>query len=161
MSLFQLLPKASDAIVEVATGTAIKTVLQIATPSSTDLRIRGWGISFDGVVAANPAGVVTLIDVSVAATVTALSPEKWGSDDSPASLCVSGTSASGYDASAEGAISGSRIIDGQDIHPQTGYAIWFPDNALPKVKASRFLRIRTLFSVDINCIPWVVWNEPA
>ena len=161
MSLYLAIPKATHAIVEVATGTAIKTLLQIATPSTTDIRVVGWGISFDGIVATNPAGVVTLIDVDVAATVTTLTPEEFGSDDAQASLCVGGTAATGYNASAEGTIAGSRILDGQNVHPQTGYSIWFPERARPRVKASRFLRIRSLFSVDINGVPWIVWEEPA
>jgi hypothetical protein len=161
MSLYIAIPKATHAIVEVATGTAIKTLLQVATPSTTDIRVLGWGISFDGIVATNPAGVVTLVDVDVAATVTSLTPEEFGSDDNQASLCVGGTAATGYLATAEGTIGGSRILDGQNVHPQTGYALWFPSDARPKVKASRFLRIRALFSVDINGIPWIVWQEPA
>ena len=160
MSLFLAIPKASHALVEVATGTSIKTLLQVATSSTTDIRVKGWGISFDGIVVTNPAGKLTLIDVNVAATVTTLTPEKWGSDNNPASLCIGGTALTGYNASAEGTITGSRILDGQNVHPQTGYAVWFPGEG-PKVKASRFLRIRALFSVDINGIPWIVWEEPA
>jgi hypothetical protein len=146
--------------VEVATSAALKTLLQVATPSTTDIRVKGWGLSFDGVVVTNPAGVVTLIDVDVAATVSTLTPEEWESDDGQASLCVGGTAATGYNASAEGTIGASRILDGQEVHPQTGYSIWFPNKG-PRVKASRFLRIRALFSVDINGIPWIIWEEPA
>jgi hypothetical protein len=161
VALFIAVPNASHAVVEVATGTAVKTVLQVATPSTTDIRIIGWGISFDGIVAADPAGVVTLIDVDVAATVTALSPTDWGSDDNQNSLCVSGTSATGYNGSAEGSIAASKIIDPQEVHPQSGYGLWFPEMRQPRVKASRFLRIRCLFSVTVNCVPWIVWQEPA
>ncbi len=161
MSLYLATPKTSHAITEVATGTAIKTLLQVATPSTTDIRVLGWGVSFDGVAAADAPGQVTLIDVDVAATVTTLTAEKWGSDDSPASLCIGGTALTGYLATAEGTITASRILDAQEVHPQTGYSIWFPDRALPKVKLSRFLRVRALFAVDINAVPWIVWHEPA
>ncbi len=162
MSLYLITPKASNDIVEVATGTSLKTVLQVGVPSTTDIRVVGWGISFDGIVVTNPAGKVLLIDVNVAATVTDDSaPEKWGSDDSPASLCIGGTALTGSDASAEGTITASRILDPQNVHPQMGYGIWFPESARPKVKLSRFLRIRTTFSVDINCVPWIVIQEPA
>lgn len=159
MGLYIAVPKTSHDITEVATGTALKTLLQVATPSTTDIRILGWGCSFDGVAPTNPAGKLQLVDVNVAATVTTLTPEKWGSDDNPASLCVGGASATGYNASAEGSITGSRILDPQNIHPQSGYAVWFPKG--PKVKASRFVRVRAHFSVDINAVPWVVWEEPA
>jgi hypothetical protein len=161
MSLFMAIPKATHDLVEVATSAALKTVLQVATPSTTNIRIVAWGISFDGIVATNPAGRVQLVDVDVAATVTALTPEEWGNADSPASLCVSGTAATGYNATAEGTIGASTILDGQNIHPQTGYAVWFPDRAGPLVKASRFLRVRCTFSVDIGSLPWILWEEPA
>jgi hypothetical protein len=160
-TLYMAIPKSSNAIVEVATTTSVKTLLQVATPSTTDIRVHGWGVSFDGVAAADPAGVVTFVDVDVAATVTTLTPEEWESDDSQASLCVGGASATGYNASAEGTITASRILDGQNVHPQTGYAVWYPEARHPRIKPSRFLRIRSLFSVTINAVPWVVWEEPA
>lgn len=161
MGLYIAIPKASHAIVEVATTAVLKTLLQVATPSTTDIRVVAWGVSFDGIVATNPAGVVTLIDVDVAATVATLTPEEWASDDLQASLCVGGAALTGYNASVEGTIAGSRILDGQNVHPQTGYSIWLPEHSWPRIKASRFLRIRALFSVDINCVPWIVFKEPA
>ena len=159
-TLYIAIPNTSNDLVEVATSAALKTVLQVATPSTTDIRVKAWGISFDGIVVTNPAGRVQLVDVDVAATVTTLTPGEWESDDGQLSLCVGGTAATGYNASAEGTITGSRLLDGQNIHPQNGYAIWFPGKG-PRVKPSRFLRIRTTFSVDINGIPWIIWEEPG
>lgn len=161
MALYKAIPKSSHALVEVATSAALKTVLQVATPAATDIRLIAWGISFDGIVTTNPPGQVTLIDVDVAATVTTLTPEEYGSTDNQASLCVGGTSATGYNATAEGSITDSRILGGEEVHPQTGYEIWLPERAWPRIKASRFLRIRCNFSVDINCVPWIVWQEPS
>lgn len=159
---YSAIPKTSHAITEVATGTAIKTLLQVATPSTTDIAVVAWGVSFDGTAAANPAGVVTLVDVDVAATsLTALTPELWKNPKGQASLCVSGTSATGYGAGAEGTIGASRILDGEQVHPQGAYSVWFPPDKMPIVAVSRFLRIRALFSVDVNCIPWIIWQEPA
>lgn len=157
MGLYLAVPKSSHAAVEVATGAAIKTLLQVATPSTTDIRVVAWGISFDG--ASGAIGVVTLIDTDVAATVTTLTPEEWESEDMQASLCVGGASATGYNASAEGTITASRILDPQELDPRTGYSIWFPK--WPKVKASRFLRIRALFAADVNALPWIIFSEPA
>jgi hypothetical protein len=56
--------------VPVTTGTAIKTLLQIATPSTEDICVMAWGIDFDGTAAAAPIKV-ELIDTDTAATVTA------------------------------------------------------------------------------------------
>jgi hypothetical protein len=161
-TLYIATPKTSNAITEVATSAAVKTVLQILTPSTTDIRVHGWGISFKGISATAEPGNVVLVDVDVAATTgTSLTPDKWESDDAPSSLCVGGTGATGYGFAAEGTITASRFLDAQAVHPQTGYGVWFPEGRRPKAKASRSLRIRTTFDVDINCIPWCVWEEPA
>lgn len=161
MGLYMAIPKTSHDVTEVATGTALKTVLQIATPSTTDISVLAWGVSFDGTSSSAAPGNVTLIDTNVAATVTSLTAEKWGSDLNQASLCVGGASATGYNASVEGTITASRILDTQNIHPQSGYTIWFPPTMTPAVQASRFLRIRTTFAATVNVIPWVLWMEPS
>ena len=160
-TLYLATPKASHAIVEVATSAAVKTVLQVATPSTTDIRVHGWGISMKGISATAEPGNVVLGDFDVAATVTTLTPEEWESDDAQASLCVGGAALTGYNATAEGTIAGSRFLDPQSVHPQSAYGVFFPEGRRPKVKASRFLRIRTTFDVDVNCIPWILFEEPS
>jgi hypothetical protein len=164
MSMFMAIPRVAGTFVtvEVATGTAVKTVLQVGVPSTTDITVLGWGISFDGVSATAAPGVCELVDTNtVFATVTSLTPDKWGSEMSPSSLCVGGAALTGYNASAEGTITAARFIDGQNVHPQTGYSVWFPDRTGPQVQPSRSLRIRTTFAATVNCLPWIAWLEPA
>ena len=163
-TLYMAIPRAiTDPfdVVEVATTTALKTVLQVAVPSTTDIRIYGWGVSFDGIAAADPPGRVALVDCNAAATAgTSLTPEKWESEDSPASLCVGGTALTAYNLTT--AVQTSvRYLDGEEVHPQTGYGVWFPEGRHPRVKPSKFLQLRCLFSVTVNCIPWIVYEEPA
>lgn len=160
-TLYIATPKTSHAVTEVATGTGLKTLLQVAVPSTTDIRVCGWGVSFDGAASTDPPGVLVLADVDVAATVTSQTPDKWESADAQASLCIGGASATGYNASVEGTITDSRFLDVQNVHPQTGYSVWFPSDKLPRVKPSRFLRIRSTFGVTVNAIPWIVWEEPG
>ena len=163
-TLYKAIPVATSApfaVIEVATSAALKTVLQVATPSTTGIKLVGWGVSFDGIVVTNPAGKVELLDGDVAATVTTLTPEEYGVSQAQNSLCIGGTALTGYNASAEGTLTGSVLLDAQNVHPQTGYAVYFPENAQPRILLSRFLRIRTTFSVDINVIPWILWEEPA
>jgi hypothetical protein len=160
-TLYLATPKTSHAITVVATTAALKTVLQVGIPSTTDIRVHGWGISCKGIAAADPAGDVTLIDTDVAATVTTLTPEKFESAFAQNSLCVGGTALTGYNASAEGTITASTILDPQAVHPQAAYGVFFPDGRRPRVGASRFLRIRCLFTVTVNVVPWVLYEEPA
>lgn len=159
LKTFIALPNASNATVEVATGTAIKTVLQVATPSTTPIEVVAWGLSFDAFVAAAP-GICELVDVNVAATgLTSLTPTQFGDPNDPASLCVGGTTATGYNATGEGTITASRILDGQDIPPTAAYRWDFPLGDRPKVAVSRFLRVRTTFAATVNCIPFIIWQE--
>ncbi len=158
-SLYIASPLTSHEITVVSTGTAIKTLLQVATPSTRAIKVAAWGVSFAGVVATDPAGLVALLDTNVAATVTSLTPAPWLNPDDPASLCVGGVSATGYNGSVEGTITASKILDPQHVHPQTGYSLWYPAGKEPLIKVSRFLRIRSNFSVSVNAIPWIIFAE--
>ena len=79
---------------KVTTGTAIKTLLQIATPSTREIEVVEWGFSVDGITAATP-GIVELLQTDVAATVTSLTPTVYRPSNAPASLCVGGGSLDG------------------------------------------------------------------
>jgi hypothetical protein len=152
---------AAGALTRVATGTALKTLLQIGIPANQAINILGWGCSFRGVAAADPPGELYLLESDVAATVTSLTPDLWRIPLGIAAKCVGGTALTGYNASAEGTITASRIIDAQQVHPQTGYGVWFAPGEQPRVEntSARFLRIRANFSVNIDGVPWVVWDE--
>lgn len=145
----------------VSTGTTLKTLLQVATPSTTRIIVHGWGISFDGVTSTSTPITTVLTDVNVAATVTSLTPDKWESTQAQASLCIGGTSATGSNASAEGTITDARLLDAQLVHPQAGYSLWFPEKDRPVVEISRFLRIRVTAGTSVNAIPWIVYGEPV
>jgi hypothetical protein len=162
---FVATPRATSAPFEpvvVALGAATtKTVLQVATPSTTDIKVLGWSVSFDGAAAAQP-GWCQLLDCDVAATgLTSITPELWGNALQQASLCVGGTSATGHTATGEGTLTVARSLDSQEVYPQSGYAIWFPDTHLPRIAPSRFLRIRCKFPGAVNVIPIIYWGEPA
>jgi hypothetical protein len=92
---------------------------------------------------------------------TSLTPDLWGNPGAPASLCVGGTGATSVSDGAvtEGTITASRLLDAQEVHPQTGYAVWYPPTDRPRVAVSRFLRVRVNFTVAVSCLPWVIWSE--
>jgi hypothetical protein len=150
-------PVTSNAGVVVSTGTALKTIIQVATPATTDITVISWWISFDGTT-----GVpikVELVEVDVAATVTALTPVKYSDPNAVASLCVSGTSATGYNASAEGTVTASRLLDWQLVSPTSGVIIQFPLGREPGAAASKFLRLRTTAAASVNAAAGIVWEE--
>jgi hypothetical protein len=149
----------------VTTGTAIKTMLQIATPSTRQIQLIAWGFSIDDTAGAD--GVVELLQTDVAATVTAhvASGVQPLDPNSPASLMTLSTTATGYTATAEGSTTASRVFDAVALSSTTSespYSYvyqWMPDER-PIVAVSRFLRVRATTAttgVDMRC--FVVWDE--
>lgn len=147
----------------VATGTSIKTLLQIATPSTKDLEIVEWGISFDGTTASDAPVKVELIQTDVAATVTAhvaAGVIPWDDPNGPASLVTLGTSATGYTATVEGSTTASRMLDYADVTPYGGlYRKEFSLGARPKLPVSKFLRVRVTAAATVNAVCFVTWAE--
>ncbi|MER6575836.1 hypothetical protein [Nonomuraea sp. NPDC001023] len=145
----------------VTTGTSIKTMLQVATPSTRGLRVIEWGISFDGSAAATPVRC-ELIATDVAATVTAhvtAGVQPYSDVNATASLMTLGTSATGYTASAEGTITATRSGDTQQISPTTSYVKQWPLGREWAVGPSKFVRIRVKASAAVGAICYVVWEE--
>lgn len=149
------------AMASVTTGTAIKTLLQIATPSTCELRISEWGISFDGSAAATPIKV-ELIDTDVAATVTAhvaAGVRPLNDTGTVASKMTLGTTATGYTASGEGTTTASRLLDYQQIPPTGLFVKQWPLGLEPEVAVSRFLRVRVTAAAAVNAVCYIVWSE--
>jgi len=150
----------------VTTGTAIKTMLQVATPATRQAQLISWGFSMDDYPGAD--SVIELIQTDVAATVTAhvaagvqpLDP------NAPASLVTLGTAATGYTATAEGATTATRTFDAVSLDstggsngPLSWSYQWMPDER-PIIAVSRFLRVRATTpttAVDLRC--WIKWDE--
>lgn len=136
------------ALASVTTGTSIKTMLQLATPSTRQIQILEWGFSLDDPPGAD--GVVELIQTDVAATVTAHVTATGIVNLDPngaASLCVGGTALTGYTATAEGTITATRPFDAVSLSSVSGesglsYVRTFMPDDRPVIAVSRFLRIR-------------------
>lgn len=149
---------------KVTTGTAVKTMLQLSTPSTRQLQIAAWGFSLDA--APGTLGVVELLQTDVAATVVAHLASGVQSLDpnGPASLLTLGTGNTGYTASAEGATTVTRVFDTKEIPVAAGTSdmtyekVWMPDFR-PIVAVSRFLRVRVLFGAAVNMVCWIDIDE--
>jgi len=149
------------AVAPVTTGTAIKTMLQIATPSTRPIRVVEWGISFDGSAAATPIKC-ELLQTDVAATVTAhvaAGVQPFNDPNAPASLVTLGTTATGYTATAEGTITTTRQGDVQFVAPTNQYIKQWPLDNEFQVPISKFLRVRVTAGTAVNCYCYVVWAE--
>ena len=148
------------ALAPVTTSTSLKTLIQIKPLTGIDLKIKAWGISFDGSAAATP-GKVELIETDVAATVTAhasgdvIKVNNPGGPAADSGLISLGTSATGFTASAEGTITATRLFDYQLIAPTNQYVYQFPLGTEPIIQAGKFCRIRVTFAAAINAVCFI------
>lgn len=145
-----------------ATGTTIKTHQQLAAPAANPLRIVAFGVEF--ATALTAAATVELIETDVAATVTAhvaagVQPYD-AADVGGASTATLGTSATGYNASAEGATTATRYGK-YKILPIGSYSYeweWTPGREFI-VQRSRFCRIRITTATTINVFSFIIHEE--
>lgn len=140
----------------VASGTAIKTLLQWTAASTRRLKPVAWGISFAGTSAsAEPVMVELLTTGTVAGTGgTSITPQPMDEGDPAA---VSSTAA--FQPSAEGTITTARILQAVLVHPTSSFGWQFPLGREPVVKASDVLRIRIKAAATVNCYAWVECEE--
>lgn len=147
----------------VTTGTAIKTMLQVKPSATNTLKVKEWGISFDGSAAATPIKC-ELLETDVAATVTAsvandivkLDGQALMGGDPTTNLIQVGTTSTGYTSTAEGSITATRMFDVQLVAPTNQYVKQFPLGLEPVVQVSKFLRIRVLAGAAVNCYCYVI-----
>lgn len=149
------------ALTKITTGTAIKTMLQIASSATRPLKVVEWGISFDGSAAATPIQC-ELIQTDVAATVTAhvaAGVQPYDDPNAPASTVTLGTSATGYTATVEGSTTATRYGDLQMISPTNQYVKQWPLGREFQVPVSKFLRVRVTAGTAVNCYCYCIWEE--
>lgn len=156
------------ALPAVTTGTAIKTMLQLATPSTRQIQVYAWGFTLDDPPGAD--AVFELIETDVAATtgtahvaagVHKLIPGQ------PDTLLTLGTAATGYTFTVEGTTTASRLFDtvgmssvSAEAAPFLTYRYNFPEGEEPIVAVSKFLRVRATTpttAADMRC--WVIHDE--
>lgn len=149
---------------KVTTGTAIKTMLQLATPATVPIKIHSWGYSLDA--APSSISVVELIQTDVAATVTAhvAAGVQPVDGNAPASRLTLGVSATGFTSSNEGTPTATRCFDLREIAASnTGESLThhriFTPLERPVIPVSKFLRVRATFGSAVNMACWICWEE--
>lgn len=149
----------------VASGTTVKTMLQLKAGTGGGLIITGWGYSLDTEQAA--AGTIELLKTDVAATVTAFVTGDVTALATPsvASTLSLGVAASGYSASAEGSIAATDMYDAIKLPVSTTasghmtYVRTFSKDERPYLAAGGILRVRATTGTTSGLICWVSWTE--
>jgi hypothetical protein len=154
------------------TGTAIRTMMQLAPAAGYPIRIIEWGCSFDASAAATP-GQVELFATTVAATglstaYVAGDIQPYGDPNTTANTAGTGgvpfnlgTGLSGFATAAvtEGTVANARMFDCQMIAPTNQYVKQFPLSREPELNGKQtveFLRIRMTFGTSVNAYCYVI-----
>jgi hypothetical protein len=147
------------AVATSAVSGTVKTMLQVKSPTSSKIRIVEWGY----MITTSPAAPLTveLIETgTVFATVTTGNILQYNDVTGYASLCTTGTAATGFTASAEGSITATRLF-AQNYELGTEFHQQFPLGREPEVNEASALRIRctpsSAAALSISC--YIVWEE--
>lgn len=149
-----------------ATGTALRTMLQVATPSTSTLKVVAFGVEF--ATALTAAATVDLVDTGTVACTgltahVAAGVQPYGADaQGGTSVMTLGTGATGYSAgsSTEGSPTSVRIGK-MKILPigATSYEWEWSLGREFIVPVSHFLRLRVNTTPTINASCWILWDE--
>src|SRR5215831_6450098 len=139
----------------VATGTAVKTMIQILLSASSELRVVEWGCEGDASAAATPGTMELLFHGSGAGTITAYGAGdiKKYEPNSRASLITFGSVVqSGFTCTTEGTPAGGTFSLVHQIPPTSGMYIQYPLGREPEAAVSTFVRFRNKFAATVNTI---------
>ena len=149
-----------------STGTAIKTMLQLATPSTRQIQLISWGFTLDDPPGAD--GSIELIQTDVAAsagTAHVASGVQPLDPNAPPSLLQLGAALTGYSFGTEGATTASRVFDIVALSSVSGespltYTCQFMPDERPIVAISKFLRVRaTTPTTAVDLRTWICFDE--
>ena len=156
---------AAAAASPISTGTALKTMLQIATNTTAQaIRVVEWWTEFDGSAAATPikvellgsAAAQTSLTAYVAADISAVNDPNAGT-----STIQLGTGLSGYNNANDPGVTPTSVrqFSVQFVPPTSGVYIQYPLGREPEVTFAKFLRHRTTAAAAVNCYVGVSWEE--
>lgn len=152
------------AAVPITTGTAIKTMMQLATAATRELRVVEWWTEFDGSAAATPIKVELLRHTggpqTTLTTYAAADIAKVNDPNAVASSVQLGAALSGFGtAAAEVTPTTVSNLATHLVPPTSGIYIQYPLGREPEVQVSAFLRHRTTAGAAVNCYAGVSWEE--
>lgn len=137
---------------EIATGTSLKTLLQIVAATNTRVKIKEWSISFDGIANTDAPIQVNLVRQTTAGTMSALTPEKLNESDQETLQTTAQ-----HTATAE-PTTGNTVMSEQ-VHPQAGYTHQARLGSEIIVRGGNRLGISVLAGTDVNAKVRIVFEE--
>jgi len=143
---------------EVASGPAVKTILQLRSPSLHTVKILGWGIFFQGTsVTADPVLVQPCLQDG-AGTMSALAAGTNLNKLDPSSVAL--TCTGGHTATVEPTT--NTPLGSFYIHPQSGYEVRYPLGQEPRIFSNSTLGnfgIRVTAATTVDCVCTIYFEE--
>jgi hypothetical protein len=142
-------------------ATGAKVAIQLATPSTLELTIVEWGVSFDGSSAATPA-IVELVIAGAASTCSSAHSTTTIQNYGPSALASKlsmGTTTTGYGNGSITTNTTAQTWDKQYVAPTNQYLKLWPLGREPVLGASKFLQLRISTSATVNALAYIVWEE--
>lgn len=151
------------AMAPVSTGTAIKTLMQLQANATASYKVKGWGISFDGITAATPIRCELIetgtIGGGTATAYVAADVYPYENAAGEAWIGQLGASASGFSPTTEGTITATRLGDYQFVAPTNQYLYdWVLSNEF-QIPAGKFCRVRVTAAAAVNAICYVLIEQ--
>ncbi len=151
--------------VAIATNSAIRTMMQVATNTTTPaIRVVEWWCEYDGSTAATPIKTELLRHTGGAQTTlttyNAADISKINDPNAPTSSIQLGAALSGF--SSQTTEVTPTTVTGVESHlvpPTSGIYVQFPLGREPEVAVSTFARIRVTANASVNCYCGMMWEE--
>lgn len=137
---------------DIATGTALKTLLQVVAAANHAILIDEISISFKGTSNTATPILVQIARQSTAGTMTSLTPVK-DPDDTDETLQVTAQ----HTATVE-PTTGDVLME-ENVHPQTGYTWQAPFGRAIKIGGGDRLAVRVTAAADVNAAVRVAGEE--
>lgn len=142
-------------------ATGSKIAIQLATPSTLQLRIVEWGVSFNGSAAGTP-GVCELVQNGTASTcssahsTTTIQPI---GDSTASSRLTMGTTTSGYGNGSITSATPDKYFDAQFVGPTSQYVVMYPLGREPVLPVSKYLQLRINTAATLTALAYIKFEE--
>jgi hypothetical protein len=129
----------------------VKTVLQVAAPTHQRLKIKRWGVFFEGIVGTDAPVQVRLLRQTDAGTMSSLTPVKQVAGSETVQATAQHT--------ASGEPTAGDVIDVAEVHPQSGYEIIIPFDMPVEVPGGSRVAIECTAPDAVNARAKIVFEE--
>jgi hypothetical protein len=142
-----------------STSGTVKTILQVKSPPNSKIRVVEWGYIFTTTPTA-PIQMELVETGTVFATVSSGSISNYNDVTGYTSLCTVSTAGTGFNASAEGGPTSTRLL-AQTFDTALYFKQQFPLGREPELNEASSLRIRATPSTSAatTVLAFVVWEE--